>query len=153
MVGSRRARRSLHRHSSNAGNCFVGKIAAIATRLFKADKFSSWQTAQSRLLEFPRGTSRLQLAAIDTIAKHLGYDFVSAKEMDLETVCLFLRARFCVDAANVCLRIRIRTSSHEAKLTKQSQQATRHCLYHVFRRAPPSAQWLGDCRMNLDRGR
>jgi hypothetical protein len=38
---------------------------------------------------------------------------------------LFLRAGFCVDAANVCLRIRIRTSSHEAKVTEQSQQSTR----------------------------
>jgi len=55
------------------------------------------------LLEFPRGTLRLQLAAIDAIAKHLGYDFISAKEVDLKTMRLFLRARFCVNAANVCL--------------------------------------------------
>jgi hypothetical protein len=40
-------------------------------------------------------------------------------------VRLFLRARFCVDAANVRLRIRIWTSSHESKLTEQSQQSTR----------------------------
>jgi hypothetical protein len=71
------------------------------------------------LLEFSRGTLRLQFTAIDTIAKHLGHHFISAKEMDLKTMRLFLRARFCVDAANVCLRIRIGTSSHEAKLTEQ----------------------------------
>jgi len=47
--------------------------------------------------------SRLQFVAIDAIAKHLGYDFISAKKVDLKTVRLFLRARFCVDAANVCL--------------------------------------------------
>jgi hypothetical protein len=55
------------------------------------------------LLEFSRGTSRLQFAAIDTVAKHLGNDLISAKEMDLKTMRLFLRARFCVDAANVRL--------------------------------------------------
>ncbi|PYK18642.1 MAG: hypothetical protein DME55_06160, partial [Verrucomicrobia bacterium] len=72
------------------------------------------------MLEFSRRAPRLQFAAIDAIAKHLGYDFVSAKEVDLKTMCLFLRPRFCVDAANVRLRIRIRTSSsHETKLTEQ----------------------------------
>jgi hypothetical protein len=55
------------------------------------------------LLEFSRGTSGLQFAAIDAIAKHLRYDLVSAKKVDLKTMRLFLRARFCVDAANVCL--------------------------------------------------
>ena len=112
MVGSRRDQKTLRRDSSNAGKSIVRKTAAVATRLLKSDKLSSRQTAQSRLLEFPRGTLRLQFAAIDTIAKHLGYDFISAKEMDLKTMRLFLRARFGVDAANVCLRIRIGTSSH-----------------------------------------
>jgi hypothetical protein len=55
------------------------------------------------LLEFSRGTLCLEFASIDAIAKHLGYDFLSAKEMDLKTMRLFLRARFCVDAPNVCL--------------------------------------------------
>ena len=72
-------------------------------RLLKPDKLSSRQTAQSRLFEFPRGALRLQLAAIDAVAKHFGYDFLSAKEVDLKTMRLFLSARFCVDAANVCL--------------------------------------------------
>jgi hypothetical protein len=89
--------------SSNAGESIAGKTAAIAARLLKADKLSSRQTAQSRSLEFPRGIPRLQFAAIDTVAKHLGYDFISAKKVDLKTVRLFLRTRFCVDAANVCL--------------------------------------------------
>src|SRR4030095_1853223 len=79
------------------------------------------------------------LSAIDAIAKHLGYDFVSPKEVDLKAVCLFLGARFCVDAANVRLRIRIRTSSsHEAKLTEQFHQSTRQtwgaCLRQVTKR-------------------
>ncbi len=78
-------------------------MAVIAVRLLKPDKLSSRQTAQSRLFEFPRGTLRLQFAAIDAVAKHLGYDFLSAKEVDLKTMRLFLRARFCIDAANVCL--------------------------------------------------
>jgi hypothetical protein len=78
----------------------VRKTAAL---LLKSDKLSSWQTAQGRSLEFPRGISRLQFAAIDTVAKHLGNDFFPAKEMDLKTMRLLLRARFCVDAANVCL--------------------------------------------------
>jgi hypothetical protein len=125
MVGSRRDQKTLRQGSSNAGKSIVRKTAAVAARLLKSDKLSSRQAAQSRLFEFPRGTLRLQFAAIDTIAKHLGYDFISAKEVDLKTMRLFLRARFCVDAANVCLRVRIRTSSHEAKLTEQSQQSTR----------------------------
>jgi hypothetical protein len=61
--------------SSNAGKSIVRKTAAIATRLLKSDKLSPRQTAQSRLLEFSRGTLRLQFAAIDTIAKHLGSPF------------------------------------------------------------------------------
>src|SRR5882724_5261234 len=112
MVGSGRDQKTLRRDSSNAGKSIVRKTAAVAARLLKSDKLSPGQTAQSRSLEFPRGTLRLQFAAIDTIAKHLGYDFISAKEMDLKTMRLFLRARFCVDAPNVCLRIRIGTSSH-----------------------------------------
>ena len=73
----------------------------IAVRLLKSDKLSPRQASQSRLLEFPGGTSRLQLAAMDTVAKHLRYDFISAKEMDLKTMRLPLRAPFCVDAPDV----------------------------------------------------
>jgi hypothetical protein len=93
----------LRQDLSNAGKSIVKKTVAIAPPLLKADKLSSRQTAQSRSLEFPRGIPRLQLPAIDTIAKHLGYDFISAKEMDLKTMRLFLRARFCINAANVRL--------------------------------------------------
>ena len=112
MVGSRRDQKTLRQDLSNAGKSIARKTAAVATRLLKSDKLSPRQTAQSRPLEFPSCTPRLQFAAIDTIAKHLGYDFVSAKEVDLKTMRLFLRACSCVDAANVCLRIRIGTSSH-----------------------------------------
>jgi len=112
MVGRRRGQKTLRQDSSNAGKSIVRKTAAVSARLLKSDKLSPRQTPQSCSLEFSRGTLRLQLAAIDAIAKHLGYDFISAKEMDLKTMRLFLRARFCVDAANVCLRIRIGTSSH-----------------------------------------
>ena len=112
MAGSWHDQKTLRQDSSNAGKSIVGKTAAVAARLLKSDKLSSRQTAQSRLFEFSRGSLRLQFAAIDTIAKHLGHHFISAKEMDLKTMRLFLRARFCVDAANVCLRIRVGTSSH-----------------------------------------
>src|SRR5436190_6710535 len=122
MVGCRRDRRTSRRALSSAGKSIVRKAVAV---LLKSDKFSPRQTPQSRLLEFPRGALRLQFAAIDTVAKHLRYDFISAKEVDLKTMRLFLRARFCVDATNVCLRIRIGTSSsHGAKLTEQSPQST-----------------------------
>jgi len=103
MVGSRRDQKTLRQDSSNAGKSIVRKTAAITARLLKSDKLSPRQTAQRRLLEFPRGTPRLQFAAIDAVAKHLGYDFISSKEVDLKTMRLFLRARFCVNAANVCL--------------------------------------------------
>ena len=136
MAGSRRDQEILRRDLSNAGKFIVGKTATIAARLLKSDKLSPRQTSQSRLLEFSRGTSRLQLAAIDAVAKHLGHDFISAKKVDLKTMCLFLRPRFCVDAANVRLRIRIRTSSsHEAKLTEQFQQSTRQTCGTLLRRA------------------
>ena len=111
MVGSRRDQKTLRQDLSNAGKS-IRKTAAVATRLLKSDKLSPRQTAQGCPLKLSRSTLRLQFAAIDTIAKHLGYDFISAKEVDLKTVRLFLRARSCVDAANVCLRIRIGTSSH-----------------------------------------
>ncbi len=80
--------------------------------LYRGEVAGNLQTAQSRSFEFSRGTLRLQFAAVDSIAKHLGHDFISAKEVDLKTMRLFLRARFCVNATNVSLRIRIRTSSH-----------------------------------------
>src|SRR5262249_53438471 len=94
MVGPRRDQKTLRQGLSNAGKPIARKTAAIAVRLLKSDNLSPRQTAQSRLLEFSRGASRLQFAAIDAIAKHLGYDFVSAKEVDLKTMCLFLRPRF-----------------------------------------------------------
>src|SRR6266545_3229627 len=82
-----------------------------------------------------------------SIARNLGYDFISAKEVDLKTMRLLLRARFCVDAANVRLRIRIRTSSHESKLTEQSQQSTRQtcrtaATQRVGRRQVPGTPFL-----------
>src|SRR5439155_20867738 len=123
MVGWRRDQKTLPRDSSNAGKSIVRKTAAVATRLLKSDKLSPRQTAQSRSFEFSRGTLRLQFAAVDSIAKHLGHDFISAKEVDLKTMRLFLRARFCVNATNVSLRIRIRTSSHnESYLNNLSNQ-------------------------------
>ena len=147
MVGPRRDQKTLRQDSSNAGKSIVGKSEAIAARLLKSDKLSPRQTPQSCSLEFPRGTLRLQLAAIDAIAKHLGYDFISAKEVDLKTMRLFFRARFCVDAANVRLRIRIRTSSHEAKLTEQSQQSTKQtcrtaATERIGRRQVPGTPFL-----------
>src|ERR1044072_4270009 len=103
MAGPRRDQRTSRQDSSNSGKFIVRKLAAIAARVLEPDKFSSRQTAQGNSLKFPRGISRLQFAAIDAIAKHLGNDFISAKKVDLKTMRLFLRARFCVDAANVCL--------------------------------------------------
>jgi hypothetical protein len=103
MVGLQRDRKTLLQDLSNAGNFIVRKTAAIAARLLKPHKLSSRQAAQRRSLEFPRGMSRLQFAAIDAVAKHLGYDFISAKKVDLKTMRLFLRSRLCIDAANVCL--------------------------------------------------
>jgi hypothetical protein len=63
---------------------------------------------------------------------------------------LFLGARFCVDAANVRLRIGIRTSSHDSKLTEQFQQSTRQTrgprrrrlANRVRRRQAPGAPFL-----------
>jgi hypothetical protein len=148
MAGSRRDQKILRRDLSNVGKSTVRKTAAIASRSLKSDKLSSRQTAQGGSLELPRGTSRSLFVAIDAIAKHLRYDFISAKEVDLKSMRLFLRARFCVDAADVRLRIRIRTSSsHEAKLTEQSQQSTMQTwgavvAKRIWRRQVPGTPFL-----------
>src|SRR5581483_651028 len=113
MPGLPRDQKTSRQDLSNAGDAIAARTAPIAPWLLEANEFSSRQSSQSCFLKFSRGLSRLQLSAVHTVAKHLGYDFVSAKEMHLKTMRLFLRARFCVDAANVCLRVGIRTSSHD----------------------------------------
>ena len=116
MAGSRRDLKILRQDLSNAGKS-TKRTARIAARSLETNKFSPRQTTQRRLSEFSRGAFRALFAAIDAVTKHLRYNLISAKEVDLKTMRLFLRARFCVDAANVRLRVRIWTSSHEAKLT------------------------------------
>jgi hypothetical protein len=63
------------------------------------------------LLEFSGGTPRGLLSAKHVIAEHPGHDAVTAQEMDLKAMCLFLRARFRVDTADVLFRLRIGTFS------------------------------------------
>jgi hypothetical protein len=72
-----------------------------AIPLAKPDKFPLRQTAQGRAFEFPRGTPRSFLPAVDAIAKHPCNHLFAAKEMDLKTMRLSFRASFCVDAPNV----------------------------------------------------
>jgi hypothetical protein len=52
-------------------------------------------------LVFPRRVTGTLFSAIKRITKHSGDGFVSAQKMHLETVRLFLRPRFRVDATNV----------------------------------------------------
>jgi hypothetical protein len=87
-------------------------------RLLKSDKFPLRQTAQGCLLEFPCGTSRCSLATVDTVAKHLCNYLTAAKEMDLKTMRLSLRAPLCVDAPDIRFRIRVGASSHKNQLTR-----------------------------------
>src|SRR5207244_12669816 len=93
MVGWRRDQKTLPRDSSNAGKSIVRKTAAVATRSLKSDKISPRQSAKSSSFKFSRGTLRLQFAAVDSIAKHLGHDFISVKDFDLNTMRLLLLAR------------------------------------------------------------
>ena len=65
------------------------------------------------MLEFSRGTSRLQLTAIDAVAKHLGYDFISSKKVDLKTMRLFLGALLGVDALDVLFGVGIGSFPHK----------------------------------------
>jgi hypothetical protein len=87
-------------------------------RLLKPDISPLRQTAQCRLLELPCGTPCRFLTTVDTIAKHLRNHLIAAKEMDLKTMRLSLRAPFCVDAPDVCFRIRVGASSHKNQLTR-----------------------------------
>ena len=86
--------------------------------LLETNKSPLRQTAHDRALEFPCGTSRCFLSAVDAVAKHLCYHFISAKKVDLKTVRLLLCASFCVDAADVRFGIGVRASSHEDQLTR-----------------------------------
>ena len=110
MGGRRRGRRISHRAFYNVGRLTRGKRFRTATSL-SAEKFSPRQTAQHRLLEFSGGTPRGLLSAVYVIAEHPGHHAVTAQEMDLKPVCLLLRARFRVDAADVLFRLRIGTFS------------------------------------------
>jgi hypothetical protein len=85
--------------------------------LFEAHKFALGQTAHGCVSELPCRTLRSFLPPIDAVAKHLRYYFGSAKKMDLKTVRLFLRARFCVNTADVRFRIGVGTSSHKKQLS------------------------------------
>src|SRR5262249_49108603 len=147
MVGSQRDPKILRLDLSNVGKFIVKKVPAIAARSLKSDKLSPRQSAQSGALEFSCGAFRSLFAAMDAVTKHLRYDSISAKEVDLKSMRLFLRAPSCVDAANVRLRVRIWTSSHEAKLTEQSQQSTRQtcgtaAAKRIWRRKVPGTPFL-----------
>jgi hypothetical protein len=119
MVGSRHDRRILRPDLSNAGRRIGEKRAPAAIRLLKSDKSALRQTAQGRAPEFPRGTSGCFLPTVDAVAKHLCNHLIAAKEMDLKTMRLSLRASFCVDAPDIRFRVRIRTSSHKNQLTRR----------------------------------
>ena len=90
-----------------------GKMAPTAISLLEPDKSPLRQAAQGRLLEFPGGTPRCFLPTVDAVAKHFCDDLIAAKEMDLKTMRLSLRAPFCVDAPDIRFRIRIGSSSHK----------------------------------------
>ena len=88
------------------------------SNLIEAHKFALGQTAHRCAPEPPRRTPCPFFAAANAIAKHFRYDVLSAKEMHLETVGLFLRASFRIDPSNVRFRVRVRASSHEQEVTR-----------------------------------
>ena len=63
--------------------------------------------------KFSRSATSCFLSAMHSIAEHFGYHFLSAKEMDLETVRLFRGAGFCINAFDVRFGIRVGSFSHE----------------------------------------
>jgi hypothetical protein len=95
------------------------KKALTAIRLLKPDKFPLWQTAQGRALKLPCGSPRCFLPTVNAVAKHPCDHLTAAKEMDLKTMRLSLRAAFCVDAPDIRFRIRIGASSHKNRLTRR----------------------------------
>ncbi len=86
--------------------------------LIEAHNFALGQTAHRFAPESPRRMPRPILATVNAIAKHFRYDVTSTKKMHLETVGLFLGARFCIDPPNVRFRIRVGVSSHEQEITR-----------------------------------
>jgi len=67
---------------------------------------------ECRALKLSRSAARAFLSTVERIAKHSCDRTLSTKKMHLKTVCLFLRAHFCVDAADIWFRIWIGSFSH-----------------------------------------
>lgn len=99
-------------------------------------------------LKLSRSATGRLLSAMHSIAEHFGYHFPSTKEMDLETVRLFRRAGFCVNAFDVRFGIRVGSFSHEMlwvtqTLSKSSMEANANRrLYGCGRVGNPQAFFL-----------
>ena len=111
MAGRRRDRKILRPDFWSAGRRIDGKPVPTANRLSKTHKFSPRQTAQGSPLELSRSTPRSFFSTVEAVAEHFRHDTITAKKVNLKTVCLLSGTRFRIDAANVFFRIRIGPSS------------------------------------------
>jgi hypothetical protein len=111
MAGHRRDRKISRRDFWSAGRRIDEKTVSTANRLSRPQKFSPRQTAQDRPLKLSRRTPRSLFSTVEAVAKHFCHDTITAKKVDLKTMRLLLRARLCVDAADVFFRLRIGPSS------------------------------------------
>jgi hypothetical protein len=102
MAGHRRDRKISRRDFWNAGRRIGGKRLADRELLSKPDKFSPRQTAQDRSLKLSRSAPRSFFSAVEAVAEHFCHGTIAAKKVNLKTVRLLPRARFRIDAANVC---------------------------------------------------
>jgi hypothetical protein len=110
MAGRPPDRTTLRRHSWNAGKRIVRKCIPSGKSL-SAQKLSSWQTAQHRLLELSGGASCGLFSAKYIVAEHPRHHTIAAQEVNLKAMCLLFRARFGVDTTDIFFRLRIGTFS------------------------------------------
>jgi hypothetical protein len=86
-----------------------------------ASRLPPGEFAHCRPLESTGGAARRFFATVDRIAKHFCHSGGATEEMNLETMGLFFCTHLCIDASNICFRLRIRPAAHndQNKLKKQ----------------------------------
>src|SRR5690349_17011282 len=100
MAGHRQGPTISRRHFWNAGKRTAGKCSP-SWKSLSAQKLSPRQTTQHRLLEFSSSAACRLFSAKHVVTEHPRHYTIAAQEVDLEAMCLLLRARFRIDTPDV----------------------------------------------------
>lgn len=92
---------------------------AFSHRRSETAKTAIGQIAEDAAFVFACGAPRSLFAAVNRVAKHLGYNRASTKKVYLKSVRLFFCTGLRVNAFDVGFRIRIRSFSHVNSDTKK----------------------------------